>query len=59
MAEKVLTIKQLAVALQVTEQHLYKELKQPGCKIPVHMVGTSKRFILSDVLRATEREVWK
>ena len=54
MTENVLTIKQLAEALQVTEQHLYRELKQPGCKIPVSMIGSSKRFLLSEVLKATK-----
>lgn len=56
MTEKVLTIKQLAEALQVTEQHLYRELREPDCKIPVIMIGNSKRFLLSDVLAATKKQ---
>ncbi len=54
MTEQVLTIKELAGALNVTEQHLYRELRKPDCKIPVIMIGKSKRFLLSDVLKATK-----
>ena len=53
MQEDVITIKELAKALKVTEQHLYRELKQPGCKIPVNEIGGAKRFLLSEVLKAT------
>lgn len=53
MNEKVLTIDELAKALQVSKRTISNSLKRPDCKIPYSIIGKSKRFLLSDVLRAT------
>lgn len=54
--EEVIDVKQLAKALKVTEQHLYRELRRTDCEIPHHTIGKAKRFLLSEVLEATKNK---
>lgn len=56
MNEKVLTIEELAQALQVSTRTLSDDLKREDCKIPYFVVGKSKRFLLSSVLMAFKDE---
>ncbi len=54
MPEKLLTVKELAEILGVNTETIYREIKKTDCSIPYKRIGSSYRFVLADVLRATE-----
>ena len=54
MSENLIKLTELAKVLNVDPVTIRRELKKPDSKIPVHIIGTAQRFLLSEVLKATE-----
>ena len=53
MKEKVLKLEELASVLRVNPRTIRRELERENCRIPYQLIGSTKRFILSEVLKST------